>query len=72
MRRPGVSCLEGLTIAELDVLSRLVEGWSQWEIASSRNARPRTVVNQMASARRKLRIGGRIELVRFLATHQGP
>jgi DNA-binding CsgD family transcriptional regulator len=72
IQRPDIERIEGLTLAEANVASRLVEGRSQREIALLRNARPRTIVNQMATVRRKLRISGRIELVRFLATRTRP
>lgn len=59
--------LTALTRAEAEVLSGLIHGLSQRQIAHTRKARWRTVVNQLATARRKLPVSSRVELVRFLS-----
>ncbi|HEY3493567.1 MAG TPA: LuxR C-terminal-related transcriptional regulator [Polyangiaceae bacterium] len=65
--RLDTSRLRSLTRAEAEVISGLIQGLSQQEIARERKARWRTVVNQLATARRKLPVSGRVELVRFLS-----
>jgi DNA-binding CsgD family transcriptional regulator len=65
--RLDTSRLRSLTRAEAEVISGLIHGLSQQEIARERKARRRTVVNQLATARRKLPVSGRVELVRFLS-----
>ena len=64
---PDAFRLDTLTTAESAVVSYLIEGRSQREIADLRHACPRTVVNQLAAARRKLGASNRIELVRKVA-----
>ncbi len=65
--RPDAGRLDGLTAAESDVLGHVIEGRSRREIADLRHAQLRTVFNQLAAARRKLRAGNRIEIVRKLS-----
>ena len=65
--RPDAGRLRQLTAAESEVLGYMIEGRSPQEIAELRHARRRTVANQLAAARRKLRVSGRMELVRRLA-----
>ena len=63
---PRPAILAELTPAELDVVDRYIEGASIQAIALARKARPRTVVNQLASIYRKLGIGSRNELARMI------
>lgn len=65
--RPDATLLPALTQAETQVVAALIDGLSQHQIARVRNARFRTVVNQLATARRKLPVSSRVELVRFLS-----
>jgi DNA-binding NarL/FixJ family response regulator len=55
-----------LSRAELDVVLGAIEGLSNSRIARQRRTSVRTVVNQLASAYRKLGISSRIELARRL------
>lgn len=71
-RRPDASLFSALTEAEAEVVSGLLEGLSQREIARARNARWRTVVNQLATARRKLPVTSRVELVHLLSDLRQP
>jgi DNA-binding CsgD family transcriptional regulator len=71
-KRPDATLLRTLTEAEAEVVSGLLEGLSQREIARVRNARWRTVVNQLATARRKLPVTSRVELVHFLSDLRAP
>lgn len=64
--RPNTAPLSVLTRAEREVLSCLIEGRTQQEIARERKACSRTVANQLAAARRKLHVTGRFDLVRLL------
>jgi DNA-binding NarL/FixJ family response regulator len=64
--RPSTAPLSVLTRAEREVLSYLIEGRSQEEIARGRKACSRTVANQLAAARKKLHVTGRFDLVRLL------
>jgi DNA-binding NarL/FixJ family response regulator len=70
--RPDASLVPALTHAEAQVVTALIDGLSQREIAEARNARWRTVVNQLATARRKLPVSSRVELVRFLSALREP
>ncbi len=58
-----------LTAAELAVVRLLVEGRTQEDIAKQRGRCVRTIANQIANIYRKLRICGRIELIRSLITN---
>jgi len=64
--RPSTAPLHVLTRAEREVLSCLIEGRSQQEIARERKACTRTIANQLAAARKKLHVTGRFDLVRLL------
>ena len=64
--RPNAKRLEGLTPAEAEVLALWIEGRSPTEIAESRHACRRTVVNQLATARRKLPVSSRMQLLKWL------
>ena len=66
MPRPSTAPLSVLTRAEREVLSCLIEGRTQQEIARERKACSRTVANQLAAARKKLHVTGRFDLVRLL------
>jgi DNA-binding CsgD family transcriptional regulator len=59
---PG--CLSG---AEQRVVTRLVRGESQREIARACGIAPRTVANHLASVYRKMRVGSRVELLATLS-----
>ncbi|HEX6273995.1 MAG TPA: LuxR C-terminal-related transcriptional regulator [Polyangiaceae bacterium] len=56
---------ETLTAAEREVVRALVQGRSNEEIARARRTSPNTVANQVRSACAKLRVRGRLELVRL-------
>jgi len=64
--RPDTTRLPGLTPAEAAVLALWLEGHSQSQIAGQRQACRRTVVNQLAAARRKLSVSGRMQLLQWL------
>lgn len=55
-----------LTPAEQAVLICLLAGWSSHTIAARRGTCVRTVVNQIASLYKKLRVSSRVELVALL------
>ncbi|HEY3501032.1 MAG TPA: helix-turn-helix transcriptional regulator [Polyangiaceae bacterium] len=67
LRRPDWDLRSALTPCEWRVVQLLVEAKPYEEIALARNASVRTVANQIASAFRKLRVSGRLELLRKLA-----
>lgn len=56
--------LETLTPSERDVLSQVVLGATNAQIARRRGTSPRTVANQMARLLEKLGAGSRYELIR--------
>lgn len=56
-----------LTPAQLDVAHLLVTGRSQSQIAALRGVSPRTVANQVAAIYDRLRLGGRADLVAYMA-----
>jgi len=56
-----------LTAAEHEVLELLLAGRTNAEIARRRRTAPRTVANQLGSIYRKLRVGGRRQLLALLA-----
>lgn len=60
------AALGSLTPTERDVALSVVDGGSNQEIARSRGVSQRTVANQIASVFRKLRVHGRLELIRRL------
>lgn len=63
------SCLaDKLTQGELAVISPLIEGQNHVEIARQRGTSIRTVANQIASAYKKLRVSGRMELLCYLVS----
>jgi DNA-binding CsgD family transcriptional regulator len=63
LRTPATrSVPKGLTGRELDVVVRAVEGGSSRELAAALFLSPRTVENHLASAYRKLGLGGRDDL----------
>lgn len=56
----------GLTLAEREIVSALLRGLSNGEIAAQRGVALRTVANQVASIFRKMDVRSRVELVRKL------
>jgi DNA-binding CsgD family transcriptional regulator len=62
-----VSTLLGLTPAEKAVVTLMLEGTGNTEIARARGTSGRTVANQIASVFRKLGVGSRAELAAMLA-----
>ncbi|MEO0606291.1 MAG: helix-turn-helix transcriptional regulator [Myxococcota bacterium] len=60
---PSPDPLPGLTVAEADVLDKVLAGHSNHEIAALRGTQVRTVANQVASLFRKAGVSGRAELV---------
>jgi DNA-binding NarL/FixJ family response regulator len=60
-----------LTPAERAVLTKVVEGASNAEIAQSRRSSVRTVANQVASLLRKLGAGSRFDLIRRFGRSRG-
>lgn len=69
IRRPA--CFGLLTSAELEVVEAVLEGLSQAVIAKRRGVKSRTVVNQIASAYRKLGVGSRGGLVSLVVARGG-
>jgi DNA-binding CsgD family transcriptional regulator len=65
--RPDSRLGAQLPPGEMQVTRWYLEGRSTLEIARLRRASPRTVVNQLAAARQKFRVSGRLELVRVLS-----
>jgi DNA-binding CsgD family transcriptional regulator len=65
------SLVDTLTIAEAAVALLALQGLSNQEIASARQAAPRTVANQLASVYRKLGVGSRVELAALWARQRG-
>lgn len=65
---PSLSeCLpDDLTIAEKDVAARVLEGFSNRDIARMRGTSVRTIANQVASIFRKLKVTARVELSQAL------
>ena len=58
-----------LTAAEREVVSLLVTGASNAQIAKARRVSVRTIANQVASVLKKLKVGSRTELIaRFGST----
>jgi DNA-binding NarL/FixJ family response regulator len=70
--RPNTAPLSVLTRAEREVLACLIEGRTLQEIARQRKACSRTVANQLATARKKLHVSGRFDLVRLLLSSPVP
>ena len=58
-----------VSTSELSVVALLIEGKSHAEIAEHRGTSVRTIANQLASAYRKLRVSGRMELLCYLITN---
>lgn len=56
-----------LTEAERDVALLALDGHTNSEIARMRQVSPRTVANQLAAVFRKLRVNGRLQLIRRVA-----
>jgi len=54
-----------LTSAELSVAKRLIEGWTQSNIAEERNVSPETVKSQTSTIMRKTNTGKRSDLIRL-------
>jgi|GEM_PF-4376274 len=52
-----------LSEAERDVVSRVLEGWTQAQIAAYRKTSPRTIAKQLVSAYRRLGVSSRAQLV---------
>lgn len=59
--------LEALTVAEREVVTLVLDGHSNAEIARRRGCSRHTVANQLKSACRKLGVSGRIGLAQELA-----
>ena len=66
--RLDLQLADQLTRGELAVVAPLIEGQTHVEIARQRRTSVRTVANQIASAYKKLRVSGRIELLCYLVT----
>ena len=60
-----------LTLAELDVLTELIDGRTNAEIARRRGRSVRTVANQVASVLRKLGLRSRLDVVAGAPRSQG-
>jgi len=60
-----------LTVAERDVLARVVRGDSNAAIARARSTSARTVANQIASLLRKTSAASRFDLIRRFAGRHG-
>lgn len=58
-----------LSAAEYEVTRLLVNGGGHRELAQARKCTPRTVANQLSAAFHKLKISGRIPLLRHLVHH---
>jgi len=56
----------GLSSAEREVVKRYVRGQSYVQIAGARGTSYRTIANQLASAFEKLRVAGRLSLIRYV------
>ncbi|HXK18585.1 MAG TPA: helix-turn-helix transcriptional regulator [Polyangiaceae bacterium] len=56
----------GLSSAEREVVRRYVRGQSYAQIAGARGTSYRTIANQLASAFGKLRVTGRLSLIRYI------
>lgn len=66
------SILRGLSPSQRAVMLMVASGKSCAHIAARRNRSGRTVINQIASASRRLGISGRFELLRCFAIGAGP
>ena len=60
---PPPEHLPALTVAERDVVSLILRGASNRQIAEHRRTSERTVANQIAAIFQKLQVGSRAELV---------
>lgn len=69
--RPDNALGRKLTAAETAVVRLLIEGKTYAEIAVSRNASPRTIANQLASASHRLGVSGRVDLIAYLLSQGG-
>ena len=63
--RPSARNEERISPAEREIAELLVEGWSRDEIAERRTTSTQTVSCQFQSIFRKLRAGGRCELIKY-------
>lgn len=54
--------VQGLTVAEQEVLALLLDGYDNAAIAEARSTSPRTAANQIASIFRKVGVTSRAEL----------
>jgi len=68
-RRPDLRLPVRLSLAEAEVLRRLVSGDSHAQISGARATSPRTVANQLATAFRKLGVSGRRATLERLIRH---
>jgi DNA-binding NarL/FixJ family response regulator len=68
----GEKKLSTLTLAERRVLTAVLEGRAQKDIAAERLSSPRTIANQVASIFRKLGVGSRRELMARILGPDGP
>ncbi|RYZ65594.1 MAG: LuxR family transcriptional regulator [Proteobacteria bacterium] len=66
--RPTLRALPGLTAAEREVVSEVVAGASNAQIATARGTSSRTVANQLQRIFAKLGVHSRAELAREAAT----
>ena len=57
---------QGLTLRELDVLSLLVKGYANGQIAKDLDLSIRTVTGYIASLKQKLNVDRRADLIRFV------
>jgi DNA-binding NarL/FixJ family response regulator len=60
--------LDELTAAERQVLSLVLDGWSQSQIATERGTSPRTVAKQIECAYRRLGVGSKAALAALWAS----
>lgn len=68
-QRPDLHLPVRLSLAEAEVLRRLVAGDSHAQISDARATSPRTVANQLATAFRKLGVSGRRATLERLIQH---
>ena len=57
---------QGLTLRELDVLSLLVKGYANGQIAKDLHLNIRTVTGYISSLKQKLNVDRRADLIRFV------
>lgn len=62
--------IPGLTDAEQEVLTLVLDGYDNASIAEARKSSPRTVANHLASIFRKLGVSSRAELAAKISAHR--